>query len=49
MYRVRGLGLKLLLLIVSGLVVLAALLTGQMTVSLFRVRDQALHNAVEWL
>jgi anti-anti-sigma regulatory factor/HAMP domain-containing protein len=49
MDRGRGLGIKLLLISVSGLIVLALLLTGQMTFSLLRVRDQALQNTITGL
>ncbi len=49
MQRIRGLGVKLLLLIIGGMSLLAVLITAQMVVSLLRVRDQALQNAATGL
>jgi anti-anti-sigma regulatory factor/HAMP domain-containing protein len=49
MQRLRGLGVRLLLLIIGGMIVLALLVTTQMIVSLFRTRDQTLRNATAGL
>ncbi len=49
MRRLRGLSIKLLLVIIGGMVALAILFTLQMTYVLIQVRDQALSNATAGL